>query len=311
MPILANVKENNPKILVKNRFNKTNFPKADPEARLGILVVRPDSILYGQPDLFLTHGKFDKMRMIQFFWGYRNHVLSDALSELPLCEVTKPANVHDSKLFIPLLEQAQEELSLNPKKVIGDSAHDALYIRQFVHYQLKAKAFIPPNPRGSLKEPKWLARSGDRVCIAGFQMQYWGKFQDRGRTRFKFVCPITHSKKFAEQHPSCPMHHPRFSSGKGCIVYSNRRGLGVPMLNPESADFKKVYRLRISSERIFSRFVNLPINRPPVKGLNAVSNLMSLVHISVLLLALTAVKDGRRDKMHRVRRLLREMSKSQ
>jgi len=35
-------------------------------------------------------------------------------------------------------------------------------------------------------------------------MLYWGKFKDRGKVRKKFVCPITHSKKFAEQLP--PAH---------------------------------------------------------------------------------------------------------
>jgi hypothetical protein len=47
-----------------------------------------------------------------FFCGYRNRAITDTLSELPAGEVTKPAHVSDSKMFIPLFSQTQKDLTL-------------------------------------------------------------------------------------------------------------------------------------------------------------------------------------------------------
>ena len=46
-------------------------------------------------------SKLIELKEIKYFWGYRNFVLSDALSELPISEETKGANVVDSKVIIP------------------------------------------------------------------------------------------------------------------------------------------------------------------------------------------------------------------
>ncbi len=199
MPIVAKVKENNPKIFAHTRFQKDKIPKGDPEARLGVIALQPDASFPIQTELFkhpLTKKYHPKLH---FFWGYRHHVICDALTELPTWERTCPANVHDSKLFIPLFSEAKEKFHLHQKGVIGDSAHDSWNIRQFIHYTLKSKTFIPPNPRGAYKQPRF-SRSGIPICIAGFQMISWGTFHDTGRLRHKFVCPITHSKKFSKEH---------------------------------------------------------------------------------------------------------------
>lgn len=71
-PIKANVKQNNLKTNVKNRFNKNSIPTGDPDARLGAFAI------------FTGRGK-----KVQYFWGYRNHIINDAKTELPLVEITK------------------------------------------------------------------------------------------------------------------------------------------------------------------------------------------------------------------------------
>ena len=65
--IPAKVKENNLKTSIKDRFDKTKNPKGDPESRLSIMVHFPKPF----------------QKEFKYFWGYRNFVLSDALSELP------------------------------------------------------------------------------------------------------------------------------------------------------------------------------------------------------------------------------------
>ena len=54
-------KENNLKTSLGNRFNKMHPPKADPEAGLSVM------IKYLRP--------FEKK--VNYFWGYKNHILSD------------------------------------------------------------------------------------------------------------------------------------------------------------------------------------------------------------------------------------------
>ncbi|MFQ6093002.1 MAG: transposase [bacterium] len=56
-PLPAKVKQNNLKTNVKDRFNKEQICKGDPDARLGVMV---------------TFSKSKKE--ISYFWGYRNHV---------------------------------------------------------------------------------------------------------------------------------------------------------------------------------------------------------------------------------------------
>jgi len=65
-PTEANVKENNLKTIARDRFDKSKIPKGDPDCRLGTIVIFPSPA----------------QKKIQYFWGYRNHVINDALSEL-------------------------------------------------------------------------------------------------------------------------------------------------------------------------------------------------------------------------------------
>ncbi len=71
--ILAKVKENNLKTSIKDRFDKTKKPKGDPESRLSIMVHFPKPF----------------QKEFKYFWGYRNFVLSDALSAPPSGKKTR------------------------------------------------------------------------------------------------------------------------------------------------------------------------------------------------------------------------------
>ena len=238
------------------------------------------------------------------FLGYRNHVISDALSELPLTETTRPANVQESKLFIPLFTQIREEFNIPIKGILGDSIYDAEYILDFIINHLKAKPYLARNPRRSRKSDTKLSKSGGLICLAGFEMIYWGKFKDRGKTRLKFVCPITHSKKFAREIPWCPWNHPKFINGKGCIAYLRGDRNIRDSIDYSSQSFKRMYKLRTGLERIFSRLLTLCMQNPSVKGLNATANHCTIAHITVLLVALTAVKSGNQDKIRFVKKFL-------
>lgn len=291
-PVPANVKENNLKTIVKDRFNKTKITKGDPDARLGIFVTFPT----------------ETQKKISWFWGYKNHLITDALSELPLSERTKPANVHDSNLLIPQLMYLKNTFCLPVEAVIADSAFDSSVIIEFIVKELNAKPVIAKNPRGNQNPDLKISSKGAPICIAGFEMLSRGIFYDKSqnRKRHKFICPIRGSKKFAKKVSVCPWWHPKFLNGSGCITYLRvdvdediRKSIGYG-----SETFKKLYNLRVSSERIFSRLLSICMQSPSVTGLNAISNHCTIAHITVLAVALTAVKTNKRDKIRFVKTLI-------
>jgi hypothetical protein len=287
-PIPANVKENNLKTnLEKNRFDKHRIPKGDHDCRLGVMVQ------------FLPPQK-----KVSFFWGYRNHTITDMPSELPVIEVTKPANVADLNLLIPLFRQTKNTFDITPKIVLADSIYDSEKILSFVIDELKAMPRIARNYRWKKHRPVRLSPVGNPICLAGFEMIYWGKFTDRGKLRKKFCCPITHSKKFAKTHPVCPWNHPTFLKGKGCVCYLRGDRDIRKSIDYGSQLFKEQYNMRSGSERLASRLLTLTMQDPSVRGLSATANYCTIAHIAVLLVALTAAKSGHKDKIRFIKNFL-------
>ena len=285
--IPVKVKENNLKTSIKDRFDKTKKPKGDPESRLSIMVHFPKPF----------------QKEFKYFWGYRNFVLSDALSELPILEETKAANVVDSNVIIPQLELAKDRFNLSICAVIADAGLDSEKVLSFIINDLKAKPYIARNLRRE-KDHK-VSPTGNRICLAGFEMLYWGKYKEGNRTRVKFVCPIIHSKKFRKEHPFCPWMHPQFVKGTGCFSYTQVLSEDIrQQIAYGTPKFKKVYNLRSGCERIFSRLLDLCMHNPKVRGLRAISNHCTIAHITVLLVALTAAKTGNKDKIRFIKSFL-------
>ena len=75
-PAMANTRKNNLKAFMKNKFSKEVLPKSDPDCALGVH--------------FASNQRSE--RRYEFYWGYKNHVLEDCISGLPLYELTTPAN---------------------------------------------------------------------------------------------------------------------------------------------------------------------------------------------------------------------------
>lgn len=291
-PIFSPIRENNLNTNVSCRFDKTKTSKGDPDATLSAYVIYPDK------------------KRISFFWGYKNHVINDAVSELPVAEITKPNNIHDSVMFIPLFSYLHQ--TFNPhqiKAVIADSAYDSYNNIEFTVNKLHAKPIIARNPRAGKKHNLKMSPSGEPICLAGFPMYSHGKCYEKAQNRWrhKFICPIKATKKFAKEHPLCPWNHPKFFSNRyGCVV-NIRTDVDESIRNSidySSNSFKKIYKLRTSSERIFSRLLLFFLQTPSVTRIVPISNLCTIAHITVLLIALTAVKTGNRDKIRYVKNFL-------
>ncbi len=225
-------------------------------------------------------------------------------SELPVIETTKPANVAEIKLFIPLFRQLRDNFNLNPQIVLGDSIYDSEHILSFIIDELKALPRIARNYRWRKHKPLKLSLRGKPLCLAGFEMIYWEKFTDRGKIRKKFCCPITHSKTFAKIHPLCPWNHPTFLKGHGCVCYLRGDYDIRKSIDYGSQSFKEQYNLQTGSERLASRPLTLYMQDPSVRGLTATANHCTIAHITVLLIALTASKTGHNEMIRFIKNFL-------
>lgn len=290
-PIPVRVKENNLKTNVKNRFSKTRIPKGSPDARLGIMIIFPKS----------------NQKQILYFWGFRDHVVIDAKEELPIWHITKPANVHDSVMFLPIFKLIQDEFHFSIKAVMADAAYDTSSILKYVVKDLKAKPRISRNPRNTQNPPNiQFSKSGNPVCQAQLEMLARGSFYDKKQDRWrrKWVCPLHHSKKIARQYLLCPAFHPKFLSQKGCYVYIRIDQDIRCEIDYGSTSFKSDSKLRSGSERLFSRLLSICMQNPPVISFKAISNYVTIAHITVLLVALTAAKNDMKDKVRFIKSFL-------
>lgn len=283
--LLAKVRENNLKSSVSKRFDKTKRPKGDPDARLGILI----------------HFPHPFKKEVRYFWGYRNHIIADAEEELPLWEVTQPANISEIHQAIPMLQKTKETFSLIIDTVSGDAIYDTEDILRFIIKDLKAQPVIPQNPRNN-QTTSYILKGNDVYCQANLSMYRKGKMtvKKTGVTYLQYSCPI-HFGREKQRHLICPAAHPKFITQKGCNVLIRLTPSIRQHINYGSKVFKELYKKRTSVERVFSRLLSIAMQDSPVIGINATKNYCTIAHITVLLVALAAKRSGHQDKIRFVR----------
>jgi len=268
-PISANTSHNNPKSFKKNKFSKDKHPKCDKDCGLGVHTASNQ----------INEQKFE------YYWGYKNHVMVDCITGLPICELTTTANVADSTVALDILSQTNSFLSINECTFLADKGYDAKAIYNAIHEVYRGECVIPLN-NSNTKNPKKLS-SGHPICDAGLAMNKDGKFSDNGRTRQKYCCPFRQSKS---NH--CPCNHKNWNNGKknrGCTKYVTIPDDYRLSIDRECVSFKKLYSLRTEAERYNSRFKMTGQERLWVHGINAARNLNSIAHISLLAVALAAI----------------------
>ena len=271
-PVAANTRQNNPKSFAKDKFKPENHPKADPDCALGVH----------------SASNQHNERRREFYWGYKNHVLVDCISGLPLYELTTPANVADASVVPDILSAANAVLPIRECTFLGDKAYDVKNVYHLVKNVYAGDAVIPLNKR-SAKSPKKLP-AGNPICEAGLAMRRDGKTSDNGRVRQKFCCPFRQSKT-----ASCPCNHKNWNNGRknrGCTKYVTIPSDYRLSIDRQCSHFKRTYALRTECERYNSRFKATGQERLWVRSIISVSNLNTLAHISALAVALAAVSSG-------------------
>ena len=268
-PNAANTKQNNPKSFLKNKFDPNNQPRADKDCTLGVH----------------TASNQHNDKNYEFYWGYKNHVLSDCITGLPIYEMTTGAHTADSAVAVDILAKTHVFLTLDECSFIGDAAYDIKEIYNTILNTYHGDCYTPINPRNT-KNPELLP-IGVPLCEAGLAMNKNGKCSDQNRTKQKFSCPFKRSKSSV-----CPINHKNWNNGRkyrGCTKYITIPDDYRLSIDRKSKHFKSVYNLRTECERYNSRFKATGQERLWVRNFNSAQNLNSFAHIALLAVAISAV----------------------
>lgn len=274
-PVMAATKENNFKNPNRNIKDKTKRPKRNPRATLS----------------YYSHQLIDgTQKNIIFFWGYRTHTIVTK-EGICLVEKTLPNNITDADAAVSLINTLKRRFHFKKGAIfIGDKAYDVRKLYTFIVEKMKSQPYIPINPRNQ-KDGKIFGPHGCPLCDAGFEMKSVGRWTEGNRERIKFRCHIKASKKFASKFGStCPVNHPSFDSGKryGCTKYLDVTDDARARVPRDTEEFRQIFKDRQVVEQYYSRLGDREVEQTTHYGFNAISNQMTIAHLSASLIAVAA-----------------------
>jgi hypothetical protein len=271
--LYANVKENNFRAYVPERFKKDQQPKNDPDCRLGV----KKSTNQEQPDGTTKEKK-------EYLWGYGSGVAAatdPVYGDVVLAEFTQPFNENDVTYFVPLYLQTVAMLTAFPLHITADAAFDAWYA-----YQTCARrsgiAAIPLNQHAHPVYER--DADGTPLCPIGLRMHPTYQFQHTNGFRAqRYRCPLLYP---APTGQTCD--HEQFRKHKGCVKDINLEagGLMRVTLDRESPLYQLIYNQRTSCERINSQAKDLGIERPKARNIRSIRTLNTLIYLTINLKAL-------------------------
>ena len=274
-PIQAATKENNFKNPNRNTTNKSKKPKRNPRSTLSYYSCQ------------VINGK--KQNMI-FFWGFRTHAVVTK-EGICLVEKTLPNNITDQDAAFSLIKELKRRYHFKKGAIfLADKAYDVRELYTFIVEQMKSTPYIPINPRNQ-RNDKTFGPHGCPICDAGFEMKSVGRWTEGNRERLKFHCPIKASKKFAKKHGCiCVANHPSFNTGKcyGCTKYLDVTDDARSRVPRDSKHFKETFKNRQTVEQYFSRLGDREAEQTTHYGFTAISNQMTIAHLTASLIAVAA-----------------------
>ncbi len=237
----------------------------------------------------------DKQRDLYYWFGYKLHLVVDALYELPVSFKLTPANESDTTHMEALLKKAGvDQPGSRPKVVIADKGYDSQDNNKFIFAECQAAPIIPIREVKGMQMPDICNAKGTPLCSCGMEMTYWG----RDGNYLKYRCPEAVGKGVCKSRFKCTAS-PYGYVLKLPIADDPRRHPPVPR---ESKKWQRLYRLRTAVERVNSRVKDLlGLGRITVKGFSKVT-VRSLLSLLVMLAA--GVGMARRDRLKELRVLV-------
>ena len=288
--ILAWVRENNPKVFMKNseRYDKTRQPKADRDCKLGCKKrsnqTTKTPATEGVPAKNLSVG--------QYYWGYASGIIATKApdwGEFVLAELTQTFDRPDSSYFFPLMADTERRLGFKPKFGTFDAGFESFYVFDYFD-QAGGFAAVPLSQRGGFMrrfDPKGLP-----LCQAGLPMPLKSTYFCRSamvpHQMGRHACPLLFPEPTGQ---SCPLNHKRWLKG-GCVTtLATAKGARLRyQIDRDSDAYKRLYNQRTATERINALALDLGIERPKLRHQTAISNQNTLIYILLNLRALQRVR---------------------
>lgn len=237
-----------------------------------------------------------KERELYRWFGYKLHLVVDALYELPISFIVTPANESDTKQMRPLLKKAAiDKPEHKPEAIIADKGYDSKDNCLMIFTDCHAAPIIPLIEKPGMEMPDICNTKGTPTCGCGLEMVYWG----RDGNYLKYRCPEAVGKG------KCPSRFRCTASSYGYVLKlpvmkeDPRRHVPVPR---ESKKWARLYRMRTAVERVNSRVKELlGLGKITVRGIAKVTA-RSLLSLLVMLAA--AVGMAERHRLKEVRTLV-------
>ncbi len=303
--ILAFVKENNPKLYIEDRYDKTRQPKGDPDCRLGCkkkrnvspeqeTQLRSDSSQDQPPGGTPTTDPVpaSQARVGEYYWGYASGVIATKVpgwGEFVLAELTQPFDQSDISYFFPLMADAERRLGRRPRYGAFDMAFEAHYVYDYFH-EVGGFAAIRLSKRGD--NTRRFDAAGLPLCQAGLAMPlkyaYMCRTTEVKHERGRYACPLLHPEPTDQV---CPIDHKNWNKG-GCLV-TMPTSIGARLrytLDRDSQQFKDIYKQRTATERVNSLAFELGIERPKLRNGQAITNQNTLIYVLINLRALQRIR---------------------
>ena len=191
----------------------------------------------------VRHGSRTKKGETEYFFGYKLHTLADARHGIPLGFVFAPGNKSDTALLPKVVSEVCERQSwLQPKYLIADRGYDSLDNHKYV-YQRGIIPIIHIRV-GQEKAPVYHNTAGAPICLSGKPMKYVRTDPENGSHLFRCPSGGCHLK----QNGTKAVLHCQDEVWED--PQNNLRVLGI--VSRQSREWKSLYRLRGSIERLFS-----------------------------------------------------------
>jgi transposase len=265
---------------------------ADPDARWG---AKKKDNNKAKAENKAEKKKSEKKEDVFYWFGYKLHLVIDALYELPIAFILTPANESDTTQMKPLLQKAQsDQEKTQPKLVIADKGYDSKDNNTYVYKDCKATPIIPIRERKDAQLPDICNAKGTPLCSCGLEMVFWG----RDGKYLKYRCPYALGKEECKSHFRCS------SSPYGYVLKlpidkDVRRHPPVPR---ESKKWKRLYKMRTAVERVNSRVKGLlGLDKITIRGIPKVTVRSAL---SILIMLATAVSFAKDHNFKEIRKLL-------
>lgn len=273
--IYAWVQENNERVYVPERYDKTKRLAGDPDCKLGVK---------RSTNKELADGTTEEKK--ELLWGYGSGVVAATISDygdVVLAEYTQPFNEGDVTYFKPLHRQAVHALQHFPTHLTADAAYDAWYVYDAA-VRHGGMAAVPLNAHSkTIFDP-----DGVPLCPIGLRMSPTFTFlHTNGYQALRYRCPLLFPHPTAQ---TC--EHEQFKKGKGCQKDLNDEpgGRARVLMDRTSPLYHALYTQRTACERINSQAKELGIERPCVRNGRSVANLNSLIYLVINVRALQRAK---------------------